>query len=182
MQEIKSYQNFPSYSALSNLQLFVGEVDLQQTIELYIQTKLIEARKEGYQQAKSDFRNEMEKIAGEARAEIDSYITLVTRVADYIYEKSKANFAQELEIEQTRTNFYFGAKRIKILFIIKGSFEKELEFSNLLNEVEKEVFENDNFICELLYINKTGIELNEDSIDYDFPLTRTRKEKNKVHS
>ncbi len=171
------YQDFLSYSTFSNLDVFTGKAAVKHLIDEYVKEKINRAREEGYEQAQADFKKEIKEIINTARTEIDNYISLVTRIADYTYERSKEISKESFQLLQTRTNFYFGTRRIKILFIINTDFEKEISFSNLLIEVEKDVFEKENFLCELLYINKKGIELNEPSIDCDFPLTRIRKDK-----
>jgi len=172
---ILSYREFISYSAFTNLDLFAGEKDLKELIDAYLQEKILQAKKEGYQKAQQDFKEEIKKIINLARSEIDSYINLVTRIADYAYEKTGEIFKEALKIVETRTNFYFGTQRIRILFVVEGDYTKEIELANFLQGIEKEVFEKENFFCELLYINKKGADLNSPSVDSDFPLVRTRK-------
>lgn len=168
---LKSYrfpnigENFSSFSVFSNINLFIGTLDAEKFVSKFIENKLEEAKKEGFQKA-------IDRLEINIRKGIDNYISLVTRIVDFIHREIDKETEKDLKIIETRTNFYFGTNSIKALFIIDSKLDDEMYFSNFLNKVEHEVFSEENFICELFYINKRNAKLDKPSIATDYPFIR----------
>lgn len=179
LNRLRTTSNYLRYIDTKNLDLFASKEKLQTLIENYLQTKIAQARKEGYQEAQKAFGKEIEK---KLKLEINNYINLVTIIADNTHEKTNEIFSESLRIVETRANFSFGTRRIKLLLIIEGDYTKEIEFATFLHNIEKEVFEKNRFFCEILYINKGETKLNSVSIGIDFPLVRNRKVKKTKHA
>lgn len=164
-------QDFLTFPFVARLDLFKGP-DIRQLISEYVEYKVQEAKKEAF---KEGYKEAIEKIKEAINKEIEDYMALVTKIVDLVYEITKKEF-KNLKIIEERTNFYFGSKWIKVLFIIEAtSPEDEIDFSNFLNEVEKIVFDKLNYVCELLFINKKNVEIDRESLNNDYPFVRKRK-------
>lgn len=171
-----SSKKFLAFSAFTNTDAFTEKEQIKELIEAYYHSRITQAKEEGYLKAQKDIE---EEILNLARSEIDNYISLVTRIADFVNKRVNDYFKKTINIIQTRTNFYFGTRRIKIMFIIQCDNDKEIEFADLLQGVEKEVFEKDNFFCELLFINTKEVKPDSASINNDFPLIRKNTQRGK---
>jgi hypothetical protein len=174
---LKSYnlfqisQDFLTFPFVARLNLFKGP-DIRQLISEYVEYRVQEARKEAF---KEGFEEAIGKIKETISKEIEDYMALITKIVDLVYEIVKKEF-KDLKIIEERTNFYFGSKWIKILFIIETeSSESEIDFSNFLNEVEKVVFDKLKYACELLFLNKKNVEIDQDSLNNDYPFIRKRE-------
>ncbi len=174
LNRLRTTTSYLRYIDSENLELFADKEMLQSLVENYLQMTIEKARQEGYQEAQKDFSGVIEK---KLKLEINKYINLVTKIADDTYNKTNMIFQESLHIVETRTNFAFGTHRIKLLLIIECDSNKEVEFAKFLYDIEKVIFEKNGYFCELLYINKKGIDLNMISISIDYPLVRTRKVK-----
>ena len=163
-------EDFLTYPYVARLELFKGP-DIRQLISKYVEYRIQEARKEAF---KEGYKEAIEKIKEAINKEIEDYMALVTKIVDLVYEIAKKEF-KDLKIIEERTNFYFGSKWIKVLFIIEASCEDEIDFSNFLNEVEKIVFDKLNYACELLFLNKKNVEIDQESLNNDYPFVRKRK-------
>jgi len=164
-------RDYLRYIDTENLKLFTSEENLLTLLGDYVQPKIEQARKEGYQKAQKDFAEMVEKTL---KSEINGYIKLVTGIADNTYNKINDIFKESLLIIETRAKFSFGTHRINLLLVVEGDHDKEIEFAKFLQNVETEVFDKDSFFCEILYVNKRGVELNATSVAIDFPLVRNR--------
>ncbi|RKY43983.1 MAG: hypothetical protein DRP81_06225 [Candidatus Omnitrophota bacterium] len=174
---LKSYnifqisEDFLSYPFVARLELFKGP-DIRQLISKYVEYRIQEAKEEAF---KEGYKEAIEKIKETINKEIEDYMALVTKIVDLVYETAKKEF-KDLKIIEERTNFYFSSKWIKILFIIETeSSESEIDFSNFLNEVEKVVFDKLKYACELFFLNKKNVEIDQDSLNNDYPFIRKRE-------
>lgn len=179
LSRLRTTTDYLKYIDTENLDLFTNREILQTLIENYHQTKVEQARKEGYKEAQKELGEKIEKIL---KLEINNYINFVTEIADNTYTKTNKIFSESLRIVETRANFSFGTRRIRLLLIIDGDYAKEIEFATFLHNIEKEVFEKNKFFCEILYVNKNKTDLNSVSISIDFPLARNRKVKKAKHA
>ena len=165
-------QDFLTFPFVARLNLFRGP-DIYQLISEYVECRIQEAKKEAFREG---FEEAIERIKEAINKEIEDYMALVTKIVDFIYEIVKKEF-KDLKIIEERTNFYFGSKWIKILFIIETeSSELEIGLSNFLNEVEKVVFNKLNYVCELLFLNKKNVEIDQESLNNDYPFIRRRED------
>lgn len=159
-------ESFSRFSSLSDLNLFTGPQGIDILISEVIKQKEEEAKKEGRLEA---FR----EISSEVIKQIESYVMLLTRIVDFITEMINVEFkGKDIKIIQARTNFDFNTFKINILFIIDANPGGELAFLGLSNGAERAILESDNFIAELFYINKRGSELDESTIECDYPFIR----------
>lgn len=179
LSRLRTTTDYLKYIDTENLDSFTSREILQTFIEDYLQTKIAQAKREGYQEAQKTFGKEIEK---KLKLEINNYINLATDIADNTYTKTNKIFSESLCIVETRANFSFGTRRIRLLLIIDGNYAKEIEFATFLYNIEKEVFEKNKFFCEILYVNKSETDLNSVSISIDFPLVRNRKVKKAKHA
>ena len=163
-QEIAS--SFSNYSLSSRLKLFEGPQEIETLISKHIKDREQKAKREGYQAA-------LEEIGAEARKQIDQYIFLVNKIAGIVRDVVTKKFPEnELKILESRTNFHFDSFHIDILFMIETSLEKEFEFTQILNAIKSFVLQEDQFVAELFYLNIRGKELDQCSIDNDYPFLR----------
>jgi len=157
---------FSTYSVSTTLDLFEGDPSVKSLIADYIRQQVEDAKKEGALEAVSRINSEVGKA-------IDNYVLLVTKIVDTVKEAASNQFApQDLIITDSRTNFDFATRMIKILFVIDADFEKEFLFSGLINEVEQFVFKKENFLSEILYINKRGSTVDSAAVCEDYPFSR----------
>jgi hypothetical protein len=143
-----------------------------QNLQDYLQMKINMALREGYKKGQEDFKDNIKKII---QTEMNQYIGLTTIIAESVHSKIKETFKEDIKILDTRTNFFFGYQKIKILLIIECNNKIELDFIKVLQDIEIDTLRKNNFYCEILYINKKEIELNLTSIEIDFPLSKTNK-------
>ena len=169
---IKSFVNqeiansFSSYSLSSRLKLFEGPQEIETLIAKHIKEREEKAKREGYQAA-------IEEMRTEARKQIDQYIFLVTKIVDIVRDVATKKFNEnELKIVDARTNFHLDSFHINTLFVIKASLEKEFEFTQILNSIENLVLQEEHFVADLLYVNAKDKELDQSSIDNDYPFIR----------
>lgn len=131
--------------------------------------ELKRAQEKGYKKALIDIQREVRK-------QVDGYISLLTKISDFVYEITEEPFKEfDFKVTGIRTNFYFETQRINILFVIDTDFEAERFFSDLLDEVEKTILDKENFVAELFYINGRSKKLDETSIEHDYPIFRKIK-------
>lgn len=168
LNRLGNTQDYIRYIDTENLKLYASEEDLLTLLGDYLQPKIEQAKKEGYQKAQRDFAEIL-------KSEINGYIKLVTEIADNTYSKINDIFKESLCVIETRAKFSFGTQRIGLLLIVEGDHDKELKFAKFLQDVEKEIFDKNSFFCEILYVNSKGAQLNETSIAIDFPLVRNRE-------
>ncbi len=145
---------------------------VKKLIDNFVNYKINEARREGFKEALS-------KIEESAKKQVNGYINLVTRVADFVINEApklleKAGF----RIIETRTKFHFDTREISLLFITDSSLEDEITFSNFLMQTEKDILRGENFVAELFSINKRDVDLDYDSINNDYPAIKTKRKVN----
>ena len=172
---LKAYINpeiassFSSYSLSSRLKLFEGPQEIEALISKHIKDREKKARREGYQAA-------LKEMSAEVLKQIDQYIFLVTKIVDIVQEVATKRFQEnELKILESRANFHLDSFNINVLFIIKAPLEREFEFTQLLNSIKSFVLQEEQFVAELFYINAKNKELDQISINNDYPFVRSNK-------
>ncbi|MEI6831323.1 MAG: hypothetical protein WCK61_01300 [Candidatus Omnitrophota bacterium] len=153
------------------LNSFYDVNSLKVEMAMYVDFKVKEAKKK----ATSEVLSKLKELA---QHEISEYTGLVTNIVDAIIKmvdlsKNKNN-KFNLSIVESRTNFDFLVKEIKILFVINADNDSEREFSDMLNAAEYATLEQKNYLADILYINERDVKLDKDSIAKDFPSTRKK--------
>lgn len=158
--------------ATDPLNSFYDVQRIKEEIAQYVAFRVKEAKREGAHEVLSNLKSI-------TLQEINDYIGLVTKIVDVVIKmiedlKKKAS-GIDLNIVESRTNFDYIGKEVKVLFIIDADIDNEKEFSNLLDELKRVVFEKENYVTEILYINKRDVKLDEVSINNDFPSVRNKE-------
>lgn len=160
--------SFSNYSLSTRLNLFESETEdsVKTIVEQFVKQKLNEARKEGEKRV-------LQNIAREVKKWTDDYLILINKIVEILSETAKENLAKgDFKIIEARTNFHFDTRAINILFIIDAGLKDEIEFCGLISETKKSVFQEDNFLAEIFYINKRNAEIDLDSVYSDLPYYR----------
>lgn len=170
LERAKISQDFSAYYLFRRLDLYTGPQDIRTLSSEFIEEKIKrreeEARKEGAIELAKAIRSRIEE-------RIDRYISLITRIVDYIYEAVQEEFADEdLRILEARTNFDFDTQPVGIMFIIDAAPTAESDFLTFVNGIEKVVLHEDGYVANLLYVNNRDAKIDEESILYDYPFVR----------
>lgn len=167
--------DFDTYSSVAKLELFeaLGNVSsLESLVREFIKKREEEAKKQGIKET-------IETIEKEVRSQIEGYILLLTKIVDFVKDSvNKVGLASKVEIVSSRTNFFFDTKWISILFVIKSEIQTEIDFSNLLTQVQNIIFQKEGFLSELLYVNSQKTKIDEMALSADYPYFRKSGEKN----
>ena len=162
-----TFLNFPPLPV--RLDLFESSEIIKDAISKFIERESERIKKEGYKEA-------LAEIIGGVRKQVDNYISLITKIADFVDDVTNKKFKKlDFKLTEVRTNFYFETQRINILFVIDADFKDEIPFSNFLNELEQTILKAENFIAELFYVNRRNTKLDKTSIECDYPCLKKLK-------
>ena len=161
---------FASFSGFSTQSPFSG-LDVGSLVETAKQEGFFAGFDAGYDQGVKSIINKLDKYITDL---LDQHILLNTRITDFVKKEIESKFQTEgFVLKEARASFNdFSSKNIKILFIIETEIENELWFASLLSNLEKKIFEENNSIAELMYINQRDKELDRGLVESNYPSKR----------
>jgi hypothetical protein len=96
-----------------------------------------------------------ETIRPKLMKSLSEYVSLITRVGDFVCDKASEQFEGEgLSVIQVRTGFDFTNWLVRLLFVIDAGAEEAASFERLLRIVEMVVLEEERFTAELRFLNR----------------------------
>ena len=170
IKETLNVEKFNSFSAFENSSPFEGP-DVKTLLDFAKSQSFIEGYQTGVDKG---YNLALKNIEANITKQLDNYILLNTKIADFIAEEIKVKFKlEEFKLIETRANFYkFSGGLVNIVFVIETEIENQLWLASLLSGIEKKIFEEDKMICELMFINKKGKEVDTELLCCNYPFFR----------
>lgn len=141
--------------------LFEGPQTFEDLLTETIKNKIEKARQEGFDEAIKKVMQTTEKL-------LQDYILLITKIGKTVTDISSQQF-KEIGVKQFRAKIAFDSRWINLCFVINASLEDEFKFSNLLNEFERAVLNQNNQIAEIFYVNEKDRTIDYASLKTDYP-------------
>lgn len=169
-KEASDVEKFGSFSAFRSSSPFEGP-DVKTLLEFAKSQSFFEGFKTGVDKG---YNLALKNLEANITKRLDSYILLNTKIVDFITAEIKGKFKpEEFKLVETRANFYkFSEGLINIVFVIEAEIENQLWLASLLSGLEKKIFEEDDTICELMFINKKGKEIDTELLYCNYPFFR----------
>ncbi len=120
------------------------------------------AEKDGYEKAIADINNF-------TKDKIEKYIYNISFIVGLVQYLTINEVKKDIKVIDSRARFCFDTEWIDIVFIIEADADDEILFSNLLSNIQHVVFQNQNLIVEMLYINEKSREVDYSALKNDYP-------------
>jgi len=170
-------EEFSSSALFRQLDLYKGPRDARTLVSEYIEMETTSREEEARKGGTLPLMQPSETIRPRILRSLSEYISLITRVADFICDKAKNQFDDKnLSVVQVRTRFDFATWLVKLLFIVDGDSEDVALLARLLRMAERVVLEEERFTAELDLLNQREEKIDYKTVLRDYPFIRENEE------
>ena len=166
-------EEFSSSALLRQLDLYKGPRDSKSLVSEYLERETASREEEARKGGTLPLMQPSETIRCRILRSLAEYVSLVTRVSDFISDKATNQFDDEnLSLVQVRTRFDFESWTIRLLFVVDGGSDEVAFLARLLRMAERVVLEEERFAAELELLNQREEKTDYKTILRDYPFIR----------
>ena len=144
--------------------LFEGPKNFSTLLIQEIERVQQEAERKGYQKAIED----VDRTVGK---NLEKYISNISFIVGLVYYLTQDEIKKDIKIKDSRTRFCPDTEWIDIIFVIDANPADEIQFSNLLSNMEREFLQKQNIVLEMFYINERDKSIDYSTLKNDYPFT-----------